>query len=178
MKTKLVLFILLALNVSTFAQGFQNYATIPPDFSKLSFNEANQAVESEETSINAEKVKKIGPEYIANLVAQLQSGHLNSDNKTLAIYFLGSLRPSGTNAINFLIENIDFKATKFDQILKTRIDIERWGEYPSVDALIRIGKPAVNPILDDLPKENGALRRSLLCDVLKKVLRNYLASPQ
>jgi hypothetical protein len=150
------------------------YGKVPPDFSALSYNEANEAVENEDVLINGEKVKTVGSEYVENILHQLRSGKLSSDNKTLAIYFLGELRTSDTNAINFLIENIDFKTTRIDPINKSRIQILRWSEHPAKEALIRIGKPAVNPILDDLPNENSKLRRSILCEVLREVWEGHL----
>jgi hypothetical protein len=143
-------------------------ATNPPDFGKLSYREADNAVKSEDDLILSERVKKICPDYIINLANQLQEGHLNNDNKTLAIYFLGALHPTDTNSIEVLIENIDFRATKFD--LKSAP--MRWGKYPAEEALMKIGKPVVNPILNHLPTETSQLRRQLMCDVLKQVLRD------
>jgi len=156
------LFILL----TTFHLHAQNCITNPPDFIYLSYNEANATVKSEDDSIGR-GAEKVCPEYITNLVYQLREGHLSNDNKTLAIYLLGELHPNDTNSIEFLIENIDFKATKIDPPWAPR----RWGEYPAEEALITVGQPAVIPILNHLPSETNQLRRQLMCDVLKQVLR-------
>jgi HEAT repeat protein len=92
---------------------------------------------------------------------------LGDDNKVLAIYLLGELRPSDATSVELLIQNIDLKATRFD--LKT--DFPRWGQYPAVEALIKVGEPAVILILNELPNETNQLRRQLLCEVLKRVWR-------
>jgi len=152
------------------AFGLQNQdwmnscATNPPDFSKLSYAEADKAASEEYNSIGIGQ-KKICPEYIPNLVNQLRNGQLNSDEKVLAVWLLGVLRPADTNSLAILIEYIDLKATKFD--FKTRLP--RWGDYPAEEALIGIGKPAVSPILQHLPSETKELRRHLMCEVLIRV---------
>jgi hypothetical protein len=145
----------------------------PPDFGKLTYEKALDAVYDEDNMISR-GAKKIGAQYINNLVHQLQYGHLSNDNKTLAINLLGDLHPNDTNAIEFLIENIDFIAAR----IEPPDHITRWGKYPAEEALVAIGKPAVEPILNHLPQENDELRRQLMCDVLKEVLRNYLATAQ
>jgi hypothetical protein len=140
-------------------------ATNPPDFEQLSYQAANDAVNSESDLITVKKTKVICPEYIANLVKQLRRGHLSNDNKSIAIYFLGSFRPNDTDSIEILIENIDFRASRLDP----KTDLTRWGKYPAEEALIKIGKPVVAPILDYLPNETNKLRRHLMCEVLRKV---------
>jgi len=163
--------LLLVTSFSAIAQSIvtaSNYATNPPDFIHLSYEEANAAVKSEDDSINAMKAIKISPEYITNLIYQLQYGHLNNDNKTLAIYFLGTLRPTDADSIEFLIEDIDFRASRTDPLLAPL----RWGQFPAQDALRKIGLPTVDPILNHLPKEDNELRRQLMCNVLKQVLRH------
>ena len=72
-----------------------------------------------------------------------------------------------TNSIEVLIEDIDLKATKFDE----PASLPRWGFYPAQQALIKIGEPVVEPILNHLPTEISELRRRLMCDVLKEVWR-------
>jgi hypothetical protein len=168
MKKYISLIFLMAATIITNAQN-SDCVTNPSDFSILSYDKASAAVDSEDDLIVWRKIKKICPEYIANLVNEIRQRQLNADNKVLAIYLLGELRPSDTNSIEVLIENIDLKATRFDHLLKTRISIQRWGEYPAEEALIKIGQPVVIPILNDLPSETNQLRRKLMCDVLKKV---------
>jgi len=139
-----------------------NCVTNPPDFSKLTYEEANKATYSETR-------RKTCPEYTANLVNQIRYGKLSNDNKVLAIFLLGELRPSDTNSLEVFIEDIDFKASRFDEPAA----FPRWGLYPAEEALMyKVGKPAVNPILNHLPSETNELRRQLMCDVLKQVLRD------
>jgi hypothetical protein len=138
--------------------GKSDCTTNPPDFVHLSYEEANKAVYIEER-------KTICPEYITNLVNQLRQGHLTNDNKTLAIFLLGTFRPTDTNSIEVLIENIDFRASKIDPLLGPA----RWGFYPAQEALIKIGSPTVNPILNHLPNETNELRLHLMCEVLRHV---------
>jgi hypothetical protein len=141
-----------------------NCATNPPDFANLSYEKANEEVGSEDNLISR-GAKQICPEYISNLVNELQKGNLSNGNKTLAVYLLGELHPSNTNAIEILIENIDFRTSKIEPNLRP----VRWRLYPAEEALIKIGKPVVDPILNHLPNETNQLRRQLMCDVLKQV---------
>ncbi len=159
--------LLLIITFNAHAQFLQtsDCATNPPDLYKMSYEEADEAINSEEDAILSTKMKKICTEYITNLVTELRSAQLSNDKRVLAIYFLGELRPSDTNSIEVLIGYIDLKASKFDP--KTRF--RRWGDYPAEEALIKIGKPVVDPILNHLPSETNELRRQLMCDVLRKV---------
>lgn len=147
--------------------GAQNWkfapcVTNPPDISKLSYDEASDAVNSDVMDIMGARVKNICHEYITNLVNEIRHGNLDDDKKVLALYFLGALHPSDTNSIEVLIEYIDLKASRFDPAISPR----RWGEYPAEEALIVIGFPSINPILEHLPTETNELRRHLMCKVL------------
>ncbi|HEX4122039.1 MAG TPA: hypothetical protein VH619_15580 [Verrucomicrobiae bacterium] len=171
-----VLTTLLLLVVSTSMQG--RGVPQPPDFTKLPYDKASQAVDDQLGVILYLHATAPGPEYFGNLDSQLQYGHLNNGSKVLAIYLLGSLRTLDLQSINILIENIDFKAEKFDRLLKTRISVIRWGLYPAQEALIKIGKPTIAPISNHLPIETNELRRRLLCDVLRKVEGSQSAQAQ
>jgi hypothetical protein len=164
MKTN-IMWILFLMTVFTIcaqdSEKFFDCATNPPDFNKLSYEEADNMLYDETR-------KRICPEYIANLVTEIQRGNLSDDKKTLAVYLLGELHPIDTNSIEVLIGCIDFKTIKLDG--KTRFS--RWGQYPAKEALIKIGKPVIDPILNHLPDETNPLRRQLMCDVLKQVLRH------
>jgi hypothetical protein len=156
----LSLLLVTAFNVR--AQNFDvtpDCVTNPPAFSEMSYQVASQAV-------NDELRKKLCPEYIGNLVEEIRHGNLGN-NKVPAIYLLGELRPHDENSIEVLIENIDLKSPPNPLLAPLR-----WGEYPAEEALIKIGKPVVEPILNHLPKETSELRRQLMCDVLKQVLRH------
>jgi hypothetical protein len=145
--------------------GIAAYETNPPDFVKMSYSTASAAVDSELNDIMGYKTKKICPEYISNLVSQIRNGNLNNDNKILSIYLLGALGPSDTNSIDVLIEYIDLKALRFDPAFGTR----RWGEYPAEEALVKIGEPAISPILAQLSIEQNDFRRHLMCEVVRIV---------
>jgi hypothetical protein len=138
--------------------GDSNCVTNPPDFKKLDYEKANQAVERDQ-------LRQLCSEYVTNLVNQLRGGQLSNDNKVLAIYLLGWLRPTDSTSIQYLIDTVDFKASKLD----SKTGLRRWGEYPAQEALMKIGKPTVAPILHYLPQETNELRRQLMCFVIKKV---------
>lgn len=140
-----------------------NCSTNPPDFIRMSYSDANVETKSEEQSILGSRVKGICPEYITNLVWQLQSGNLNVSNKILAIYLLGIMRPGDSNSIETLIGCIDFRAVVFDP----KSAIMRWGEYPAHEALIRIRGPVLMPVVAHLHSETNALRRRLMCNVVR-----------
>lgn len=139
-----------------------NYIATPPNFNEMSYGDADKAVYVILRSVLT-KEKAVGPEFVSGLVDQLRQGKLTDEKKVLVIYLLGGLRPKDTNSVEVLIENIDLKAPRMD--LAT--DIPRWGPYPAQDALVRIGAPAIDPILNHLPSEGNALRRHLMCGVLK-----------
>jgi hypothetical protein len=143
----------------------QPCASNPPAFSTLTYPQASQAVESElkqHVGMGHGDVEGICPEYITKLVTLLRHGYLDNDKEVLAIYLLGQLRPSDTNAITFLIENIDLKALKMDP----PSGLARWGEYPAREALSNIGQPAINPLIEALPNEGKELRRQLIWKTL------------
>lgn len=142
-----------------------NCATNPPDYSKLTFSEADVATKAEEQSILGTRIKRICPEYITNLVFQLRSGSLNESNKVLTVYLLGMLHPDDSNSIEALIECIELRATVFDP----KTAIVRWGYYPAQEALIGIRKPALNPVIAHLHSETNSLRRHLMCGVVRHV---------
>ena len=96
---------------------------------------------------------------VANLLSQLRGAKTNNQ-KTLAIYVLGSLRAKA--AIFDLVKMIDFQADRGGLATRTG----RWGPYPAQDALSKIGDPAVSPILDALGNEDNKLRRQLMVMVL------------
>jgi hypothetical protein len=133
-------------------------ATNPPDFNKLSFQDANAAVV-------ADVRKQVSTEYITILVDKIRHANLNPTNKVFAIYLLGMFHSNDTNAIEVLIESIDFKAVFRDY----NLDVSRWGMYPAQEALIKIGRPTVNPIMAHLLVETDELRRHLMCEVLRRV---------
>ena len=146
-------------------------ATNPPDWGKMSYEEADAASRSEDNLI-CNGWKRIGPEYVTNLVGQLRSGRLDNDRKVLIVWLLGEFWLSGkvqaadTSTIEVLIEYIDLKATKFDP----KVSPPRWGNYPAQEALMYgVRKPAANPILQHLPSESNELRRRLMCEVLEHV---------
>lgn len=138
-----------------------NCVTNPPDFQSLSYDKAYEAMTYDE----AWRLKEVCPEYITNLVNQIRSKKIPSDNMGPAIYLLGVLRTTNSMAIEALIDIIDFKATK----LEPKSRIRGWGEYPVVDAFWYIRKPAVEPLCSRLCIETNDLRRELMCKSLMNI---------
>ena len=103
------------------------------------------------------------------IIAQVQRGHLPNEGMLYAIVLLGQLRAA--NAATVLIEKIDFKPAKKD----TSGGIGRWGPYPAQEALVKIGTPAVNMVLDKLPTEQNDLRRQLMCSVISDAVGKRVA---
>ncbi len=173
MKKNIILILGIASALSMRAQSSElnsNCDSNPPDFNTSSYEAISHKVNIEYDSIVVSKTKRICPEYITNLVVELQSGKLNDDYKALAIYLLGELHPCDTNSIEVLIKDIDLTSTKHDPA--DSFSFSRWKKYPAEEALVKIGKPVIEPILNHLPKETSELRRQLMCDVLKQVLRS------
>jgi hypothetical protein len=146
----------------------------PPNFGEMSYGDADKAVGELIRSVLVMRPKSASPEFVSGLVNQLRQGKLTDEKKVLVVYLLGAVRPKDTDSVEVLIENIDLKAPRMDMAY----DIPRWGPYPAQDALIRIGVPAINPILGHLPGEGNELRRSLMCGVLKSVERKETAVGQ
>lgn len=106
MKYRLSIFILIWAFTKLHAQELGPVSLLidPPDFSKLSYSQASDAVNAQEGAVMGSKKDKIGAEYINNLVHQIRSGNLNNEKKVLAVYLLGALHPIDTNSIEALIE--------------------------------------------------------------------------
>jgi hypothetical protein len=174
MKNGIRFIVLLATMWSTPAQNLgvsANCATNPPDFTKMSYKEADEASWKEDNLIGT-GWKRICPEYVTNLVNELRTGQLDNDRKVLVIWLLGEfwlygkLQAADTSTVEVFIEYIDLKATKFDPKGRAR----RWGDYPAQEALMyKVRAPAANPILQHLPTEGNELRRHLMCEVLRHV---------
>ena len=84
--------------------------------------------------------------------------------QTGCIYLIGALRFS--DGVNELINRIDFDVGERNH------EIHReplWERYPAMEALIKIGKPSVQPILNLLSQEKDELRIDLAIKVLRYV---------
>jgi hypothetical protein len=103
------------------------------------------------------------------IIAQIQSGKLPNEGMLYAIVLLGQWRAA--NAVTTLIEHIDFQPAGKDP----SGGIGRWGPYPAQDALVKIGTPAVNMVLDKLATEHNNLRRQLMCAVISDALGKRVA---
>ena len=122
-----------------------------------------RAPPSEDMSYAVDKVIESYDSIAASILEQLRDHQLSNEGKVYAIYLLGRLRANP--AVPILLDNIAFKATKVDP----KGGIGRWGMYPAQEALVRIGTPAVNMILDRLPTEREEIRRKLMCSVISDV---------
>jgi hypothetical protein len=164
MKRKLIcipILLLIAL-LNTIGQDAA-ITNLPPDFTKmLSYREMNAALNA------VEDLKPTAtPEYVSNLVFQIKQENASDEAKVYAVFLLGKLGATNADAIKILIDKIDLKAPP-----QIALRLPPWGQYPAEEALIKVGQPVIEPILNHLPKETNELRRQLMCDVLKQVLRN------
>lgn len=126
-----------------------------PDFAALPYEEADRMV-------TLEAGKHVDAEYIAKLVRQINGSALNNDKMVLAVYLLGELRPNDPDSVGALIRLVDLRALRMDP----KGDSVRWGWYPAQEALVKIGEPAIEPVLKQLAIETDARRLRLLCGVL------------
>jgi len=142
----------------------QNAVTtnLPPDFTKMpSFKEMDAALNA------VEDLKQTAtPEYVSNLVFQIRQDNASDEAKVYAIFLLGKLHATNSTAIEVLIDKIDLKAPH-----QLALRLPPWGKYPAEEALMKIGKPVVDPILNHLPNETSQFRRQLMCDVLRRVCK-------
>ena len=91
------------------------------------------------------------------------------DSKHLAMLVLGDIRAS--EAIPVLLENLDYKNPR--SIMTEYLGKESW--YPAVEALSKIGMPAIGPVIGKLGEyEKDGLGRELCCWIIKDVLGERL----
>jgi len=107
----------------------------------------------------AQEVERIHPE-------DLKSSYPWHDQKHLAILLLGDLRAA--EAVSILFENLEYKNPKSLDI-DARMDEGAW--YPAVEALSKIGMPAIDSVIEKLGiySEDSQVRRNC-CWIIKKVL--------
>ena len=163
MKPHLMFSLVLFVAVSTVHS--QDALVQATNLGKMSYKEASDSV----NNIIDQKTK-----LVATLVSEIRQSDFPADSKTCAFYLLGELRPNDINAVDALMQNIDFVATRGD----IRISIARWGKYPAEEALGKIGMPVVHAALTFyLPKEENQLKRHLMCEVLYDALTPDIAIP-
>jgi hypothetical protein len=135
-----------------------DYSIKAPEFTKLSTYE--------EMNVVLDKVlvskPKVTPEYAGDLIRQINEPNASDEGKVYAIYLLGELCITYTNAIETLVNKIGLKAPQIELNLRIRL----WGTFPAQEALVKMGMPVVVPILNHLPNEVDQFRRQLLCSVL------------
>jgi len=111
----------------------------------------------------AEKVERLHPD-------DPKSSYPWCDSKHLAVLLLGDLR--AVEAVPVLLENLEYKNPR--SIVTEYLDKGGW--YPAVEALSKIGIPAIGPTIEKLgrypPKSKG---NELCCWMLKKILGVKLA---
>jgi len=87
------------------------------------------------------------------------------DSKHLATLLLGDLR--AVEAVPTLVDDLEYKNPR--TLLHGLLDKGGW--YPAVEALSKIGMPAVGPIIDKLGSyTEDCLGRELCCWIIKEVL--------
>ena len=89
-------------------------------------------------------------------------GTVNSINEKAAlIYLIGRYKLD--DCVNDLIQYIDFNTG--DKPMKGPLPL--WEQYPAMEALINIGLPSINPVIELLSKETDKER----CELALKILR-------
>lgn len=96
------------------------------------------------------------------LVKWAFSENSESEVRLTSIYVLGEYRMKG--AVKALIKHIDYKA---ESILTHRLP--PWGQYPAVEALVKIGKPAVSEALKLIEEKEVQHIRELATRVVREV---------
>jgi hypothetical protein len=93
------------------------------------------------------------------------------DSKHLAILLLGDLR--APEAVPTLLENLEYSNPR--EVFRTGpLDQGAW--FPAVEALIKIGMPAVDPVVERLGRcDAEGLQRWNCCWILEKILGPKLA---
>lgn len=118
-----------------------------------------KALVAELVALASEDVERLHPE-VPN------SAYPWRDSKHLSILLLGELR--AVEAVPVLIEDIGYKNPR--SIVATE-PLDKDGWYPAVEALSKIGMPAIEPIIKKLGGyDEECLGRELCCWVIKKVL--------
>jgi hypothetical protein len=138
--------------------GGEEVKSLPIDFHMPDFKEITYPA-------GDEHVNRIVGSYestIINLINQLQAD-LSAEQQTYVIYILGELR--AIQARTILVERIDFEATKMDP----RFKIGRWGRYPAAEALVKIGRPAINEILAKASRRQNESRLKQMAAVIHDV---------
>jgi hypothetical protein len=96
------------------------------------------------------------------------------DAKHLAMLLLGDLRAS--EGVPVLLENIEYRVPKFMALGYELGPVEGPGWHPAVESLIKIGMPAVGPVIEKLGTyAQDCLGRRLCLVVLKEILGPRLA---
>lgn len=92
------------------------------------------------------------------------------DSKHLSILLLGDLR--ATEAIPLLLDNITYLNPKY----QTPSYLSAKDKYPAVESLIKIGIPAVQPVIEKLGTyDKASFARKNCCRILKEILGLRLA---
>ncbi len=111
-------------------------------------------------------------DLVAGLVQQIKDEKGGSpDGKLHAIYVLGELRAAAATLP--LISLIATEAIYQDMKSKRA----RWGQYPAAEALVKIGNPVIQPVLNQLAQEPDQKRKDLLCSVIVQVEGKDVAAP-
>jgi len=96
------------------------------------------------------------------------------DAKHLAMLLLGDLRAS--EGVPVLLQNIEYRVPKFMALGYELGRVEGPGWHPAVESLIKIGMPAVGPVIEKVGAyPQDCLARRLCLVVLKEILGPRLA---
>ncbi len=126
MRTKLAFSFVLILAVLPRVQA--DDADKVATLGKMPFNKASSTVDA---------IVAQNQQLVFTLAREIKQPNFPPDSKTCAIYLLGELRPTNLNAIQTLVENIDFVASPREPALR----IARWGTYPAQERWSKLDFP-------------------------------------
>ena len=109
------------------------------------------------------KAQKDLAEELGRIVHPNTGKRLSKAQRGSACFLMATMRTPNPKAIAALVAAVD------EDFLPPLMSDIPYGILSPADALIRIGKPAVGPVLDELAKAKGEMRIQLLRTVLENV---------
>jgi len=148
------------------------------DISGLESEKLEEREKTAETILkNQKEVIKQLIDFAAKKVEPLRSESLKAveypwrDNKHLSILLLGDLRAS--EAVPVLVENIEYENTK---IIDVWGHLDKSERYPAVEALIKIGMPSVEPVIEKMARyDKECVARYNCVFIIERILGTHLA---
>jgi len=92
----------------------------------------------------------------STLLHQMQNNVVPEKNKVYVIYLLGIYHYA--TAVPILFDNIDYEEPLDEGSIKPDFRMKKWGMYPAVEALVKIGKPASIESIARLAADDGTAK--------------------